>query len=143
MHDSGQSRLWAKQTLDLSDVAQCHTPDLTSCESIAQMADSVLSQAPEEFSLAGFSMGGCVALEIVARAPERVRRLVLLSSNAEGLMPNVRNYYQESIAKLQSGGLATYLADAFPRYVATERVRDVFLWQTFAQWGQTWSLRSP
>jgi pimeloyl-ACP methyl ester carboxylesterase len=129
------ARLWAKQTLELSDVAQCNTPDLTSCESIAQMADSVLSRAPAEFSLAGFSMGGCVALEIVARAPERVRRLVLLSSNADGLMPNVRQHYEESIARLRTGGLATYLADAFPRYIATDSVCDVPLWQTFCAMG--------
>jgi pimeloyl-ACP methyl ester carboxylesterase len=121
--------------LDLSDIAQCHTPDLTSCTSIEQMADSVLSQAPGEFSLAGFSMGGCVALEILARAPERVRRLALLSTNADGLLPNVRYHYQESIAKLQAGGLATYLADAFPRYVATANVHDVLLWQTFFAMG--------
>jgi pimeloyl-ACP methyl ester carboxylesterase len=129
------ARLWAKQSLELSDVARCHTPDLTSCESIEQMADSVLSQAPGQFSLAGFSMGGCVALEILARAPQRVRRLALLSTNAEGLMPNVRHHYQQSIAQLQAGGLATYLADAFPRYVAPANMHDVLLWQTFYAMG--------
>ena len=38
---------------------------------------------PERFALAGLSMGGYVALEIMARAPERVTKLALLDTKAE------------------------------------------------------------
>jgi pimeloyl-ACP methyl ester carboxylesterase len=96
------------------------------------MADAVLDQAPDRFALAGFSMGGCVALEVVARAPERVSRLALLSTSAHGLPPPVRQHYQGAIAGIEAGGLGTYLADAFPRYVAPERAHDPALWGTFA-----------
>jgi len=129
------ARLWAEQTRALADIALCLTPDLTAYESIGQMVESVLSQAPEQFSLAGFSMGGCVALEIVARAPRRVRQLALLSTSADGLMPNVRRHYKESIASLQAGALATYLAEAYPRYVAPERLHDSKLWRDFSVMG--------
>src|SRR3546814_15618049 len=44
------------------------------------MAESVLAAMPRRFALAGLSMGGYVALEIVARAPERVSRLALLDT---------------------------------------------------------------
>ena len=37
------------------------------------MAERVLAAAPASFALAGHSMGGRVALEIVRRAPQRVR----------------------------------------------------------------------
>jgi pimeloyl-ACP methyl ester carboxylesterase len=96
------------------------------------MADAVLGQAPDRFALAGFSMGGCVALEVVARAPERVRRLALLSTSAHGLPPPVRQHLKGSIAGIEAGGLGAYLADAFPRYVAPERAHDPALWATFA-----------
>ena len=38
---------------------------------------------PERFALAGFSLGGLWALELLRRAPERVQRLALIASNAE------------------------------------------------------------
>lgn len=129
------ARLWAGQTQALSEIASCRTPDLTAYESVDQMADGILSQAPEQFALAGFSMGGCVALEIVARAPQRVRQLALLSTNAAGILPQVRLHYQESIKSLQAEGLAKYLLGAFPRYVAPERVHDSQLWQAFSAMG--------
>jgi pimeloyl-ACP methyl ester carboxylesterase len=129
-------RLWAGQTPGLSEIASCRTVDLAAYESIDQMADGVLSQAPDRFAMAGFSMGGCVALEIVARAPERVHQLALLSTNATGIMPHVRRHYQDSIKSLQTaGGLAKYLLDAFPRYVAAERAHDSQLWRAFATMG--------
>jgi pimeloyl-ACP methyl ester carboxylesterase len=43
----------------------------------------VLAAAPApRFALAGLSMGGYVALEIVRQAPERVRALALLDTTA-------------------------------------------------------------
>lgn len=53
-------------------------------DSIAGMADSVLATAPVRFDLVGHSLGGIVALEIVRRAPDRVRRLVLMNASGRG-----------------------------------------------------------
>jgi pimeloyl-ACP methyl ester carboxylesterase len=125
-------RLWSGQTQALADAARTRTPDLTPYESIAKMADAVLRTAPERFALAGFSMGGCVALEIIFRAPLRVQRLALLSTNAAGLLPSVRRHYEESIASIEAGELDRYLADAFPRYVAPTGVSDRALWEAFS-----------
>lgn len=41
------------------------------------MADHVLDVAPQRFSIAGHSLGGWVAQEVAARAPERVSKLFL------------------------------------------------------------------
>ena len=125
-------RLWAAQAKGLRGSGRCTVPDLTAYESIAAMADGVLEQAPDRFSLAGFSMGGCVGLEVFARAPERVARLALLSTNPMGLLPTVRRHYLESIAGIEAGGLDAYLVDAFPLYVAPERAHDRSLWNIFA-----------
>jgi pimeloyl-ACP methyl ester carboxylesterase len=56
-------------------------------DTLGVMAERILDQAPPRFSLAGHSMGGRVALEVVARAPERVSRLALLDSGYEALAP--------------------------------------------------------
>jgi 2-succinyl-6-hydroxy-2,4-cyclohexadiene-1-carboxylate synthase len=42
----------------------------------------VLAQCPESFTLCGYSLGGRVALHVALAAPERVRRLVLVSCSA-------------------------------------------------------------
>lgn len=47
----------------------------------AGMAEHILARAPRLFSLCGFSLGAIVALEIIARAPERVDRLALIGCN--------------------------------------------------------------
>src|SRR5439155_9408893 len=41
--------------------------------------ERVLAAAPERFVLAGYSLGGRIALHVALAAPERVSRLVLLS----------------------------------------------------------------
>lgn len=42
----------------------------------------VLERAPERFALCGYSLGGRVALHVALAAPERVSRLVLVSTTA-------------------------------------------------------------
>jgi pimeloyl-ACP methyl ester carboxylesterase len=57
--------------------------DLTRAETIADLAKHALKQAPAgKFSLAGHSMGGYVALEVMRQAPERVERLAFLNTHA-------------------------------------------------------------
>ena len=46
-------------------------------------AAKLLQSLPERFALAGFSLGGLVALELLRQAPERIERLALIASNAE------------------------------------------------------------
>ena len=66
-----------------------HTPwvaDYGLSNSLTAMAQRVLQQAPaEHFAVAGHSMGGRVALEVVRQAPERVERLALLDTGFQGL----------------------------------------------------------
>lgn len=56
--------------------------DLTQDDSIAAMARRALADAPQRFALAGLSMGGYVALEIMRQASERVTHLALLDTSA-------------------------------------------------------------
>jgi pimeloyl-ACP methyl ester carboxylesterase len=72
--------VWSEQVRALSMDAHCIVPDYGALDSIADMAEAVLHAAPEEFALAGHSMGGRVALEIIRRTPQRVTRLMLLDT---------------------------------------------------------------
>ena len=51
-------------------------------DTIAAMAQRALVAAPARFGLAGLSMGGYVALEIMRQAPERVTHLALFDTSA-------------------------------------------------------------
>lgn len=75
--------LWAPQVEVLSARCRCWVADLTRHDSISGMAAAVLREAPaERFALAGLSMGGYVAQEMVRQAPRRVERLALLDTRA-------------------------------------------------------------
>lgn len=76
------ARLFAAQVTDLSDIAQSSVADLTVADTIVELAADVLRLAPQQFALAGLSMGGYVALEIMRMAPERVLGLALLDTSA-------------------------------------------------------------
>jgi pimeloyl-ACP methyl ester carboxylesterase len=54
-------------------------------DTLVEMARIVLDQAPDLFDLLGHSMGGRVALEVYRMAPERVRRLALVSTGVHPL----------------------------------------------------------
>src|SRR5919205_964245 len=74
--------LWEAQIRDLADIAEPFVADLTRHDSLAAMAQTVLAEAPPRFALAGLSMGGAAAQEIMRQAPERVLRLALLDASA-------------------------------------------------------------
>jgi pimeloyl-ACP methyl ester carboxylesterase len=78
--------VWAAQTRALSPRLRCHVPDYGLRDSLAAMAQHVLDTAPSQvFALAGHSMGGRVALEVMRLAPERVERLALLDTGTHPL----------------------------------------------------------
>lgn len=79
--------LWAHQRDFLADVAEITVADVTRDDSIGGMAARVLEAAPDRFALAGLSMGGYVALEIMRRASGRVRKLALLDTSARADTP--------------------------------------------------------
>ena len=71
------------QITRIRESALCSVADLTASDTIGLLARDALEQAPAgRFALAGHSMGGYVAFEILRLAPERIERLALLNTNA-------------------------------------------------------------
>lgn len=71
---------WQPALSHLHDVADCHVVDHGQANNLVEMAQQVLAQAPSQFALAGHSMGGRVALEVMRIAPERVTHLGLFDT---------------------------------------------------------------
>jgi pimeloyl-ACP methyl ester carboxylesterase len=87
--------VWQGQIDALSDVAECVPMDWGHLDSISAMAEHVLRQAPERFSLAGHSMGGRVAFQVVRLAPQRVTRLALFNTGADAKPPGAAGEEEE------------------------------------------------
>jgi len=79
--------LWGHQTVNLADMADMRVMDLTRADSVRGMALATLAESPQRFALAGFSLGGIVAFEIMRLAPERVTRLALLDTTPRPIRP--------------------------------------------------------
>ena len=77
--------VWQDQAAELSQRCTVHVAQHGTADTLGAMADAILVAAPPQFALAGHSMGGRVALEVWARAPQRITRLALLDTGYEGL----------------------------------------------------------
>ncbi len=51
-------------------------------DNMGAIARRILAEAPPRFALAGHSMGGYIAFEIMRQAPERVAKLALMNTQA-------------------------------------------------------------
>lgn len=76
------ARLWRDQVAALAATAAPVIADLTLDGRVEAMAARALASLDGPFALAGLSMGGYVALEIMRQAPGRVTRLALLDTSA-------------------------------------------------------------
>lgn len=72
-------------------------------ESVAAMAARILKDAPPRFALAGLSMGGYVAFEIMRQAPERVDRLALLDTTPYPDAPENTARREKQIKMVEDG----------------------------------------
>jgi pimeloyl-ACP methyl ester carboxylesterase len=129
------ARLWTAQAAALSDLAagsagDVSIGDLTAFESMGELADSVLKQAPARFALAGLSMGGYVALEIMRRAPERVTALALLDTQARPDSPKATEGRRAMMARSESdfeGVIETLLGHmVLPAHAADPAIGGLF-----------------
>lgn len=116
--------LWAAQIDAVSDRARIMVGDLTRGSSMAEMAGHVLAEAPPRFALAGLSMGGYVAFEIMRRAPERVERLALLDTSARPETDEASRLRRLLIAQAKQGDFKGVTPRLLPRWVHPERAQD-------------------
>ena len=87
-------------------------------DSIEALAQEVLDFAPKRFALAGLSMGGIVAMEVVRQAPERVERLALMDTNPLAEKDIVKAARGPQIAATQAGDLRRVMREEMkPNYL--------------------------
>lgn len=125
--------LWWHQVETLSDVVDISVADLTNDDQIGPAARAVLASAPDEFALAGLSMGGYVALEIIRQAPDRVTRLALLDTSAHPDTQEKIKFRQELINLARIGQFKGVTRRLLPKLIHPERIADHALVESIMQ----------
>jgi pimeloyl-ACP methyl ester carboxylesterase len=118
--------VWQAQIAGLADIADVTVGDTLHDDSIPLMASRVLDAAPERFAIAGFSMGGYVAMEIWRRAPERVMRLALVDTNARADTEEQAALRRAAIATARSRGFEHVLRGSLRQLVAPDCPEALF-----------------
>jgi len=114
--------LWREQARDLADLADIDVADLTQDDSVAGMAARVLAAAPPRFALAGLSMGGYVAFEILRQQPARVLKLALFDTSAAPDSPLRAMQRRAGLRLLERGRFAGVTQQLLPSLVHERHV---------------------
>jgi len=118
------ARLWAAQIDGLSDLADIAVADMTRDDTMAGMAQRVLDCTDGTFSLAGLSMGGYVAMEVMRRVPERVERLALLDTGARADTEEQTIRRRDLIGLADRGEFKAVSPKLLPLFVHPDRLAD-------------------
>lgn len=113
------ARLFGPQLAELSADRAVMCAPVHQGERIEEIASGLLAQLPMKFALAGLSMGGIVAMEILRRAPERVTRIALMDTNPLPETPQVAAGREAQIIGARSGRMMEVMRDEMkPNYLA-------------------------
>jgi len=120
---------WLDVAGRLSAACRVRIISFESCNSLGEMAERVLLNAPEQFALAGHSMGGRVALEVWRRTPGRISALGLLNTGAFPTRPEELTSRARLVKIAREQGMAALAAEWLPpmmaRAAATSQQRSV------------------
>ncbi len=105
---------FAPQIAAFSDAYDVRVADFFGLDSMNAMAMRVLETAPGDFVMAGFSMGGRVALEVMRIAPERVRGLAIFDTGVHPRSPGEEVKRQAVIDLANTQGMEALAATWLP-----------------------------
>src|SRR5712671_4068159 len=121
-------RLWRPQLAALAAIADCRVADATRSDTMAALARDLLAECRfERFALAGLSMGGYVALEVLRQAPERVQRLALLDTSARPDSPDQLKRRRGLIALSRRGRFQGVTPRLLPLLIHPDRLAEAGL----------------
>jgi pimeloyl-ACP methyl ester carboxylesterase len=118
------ARLFEPQIAALSAGRTIVVADHTQDDSIAAIAARLLREAPGRFDLAGLSMGGYIAMEVMRQAPERVKRLALLDTSARPDTTEASQDRKRLIALAEAGRFEEIHSALWPRLVHPDHRDD-------------------
>ena len=90
-------------------------------ETIPEIASNILKNAPKKFILAGLSLGGIVALELVRQSPEKIQKLILMDTSHQAEPEHISIKRERQIRDVKKGNLQKVMIEEhIPNYFANQ-----------------------
>ncbi|MEO9819992.1 MAG: alpha/beta fold hydrolase [Paracoccaceae bacterium] len=122
------ARLFGPQIAELSSEMPVMVAPVTLGERVEEIASGLLDCLPKRFALAGLSMGGVVAMEILRRAPDRVARIALMHTSPLAETPQIAAAREPQIVKAKAGRLRQVMEEELkPDHLAPGPFRNEIL----------------
>ena len=119
--------MWQYQVKFFEGQADCRVAETSLQDSIPAIVHAILETAPPQFALAGLSMGGYVAFELMRQAPERVLKLCLLNTSARPDTPEQSERRRMLLAMSKSGQFKGVTPRLLPMLISESRLQDAEL----------------
>ena len=116
-------RLYATQLAALGDRYNCRVFVFREQDSLGGMAEELLANTPDRFTLIGLSLGGYVAFEVIRRQLHRLERLALLDTTALADEPARHAGRLADIAKVRAGGIDALIPELPSRWLLPAHAR--------------------
>ena len=130
------ARLYVEQVPALWQFGPVIIADHRRDDSMTALTRRILANAPPRFALAGLSMGGYIAFEIMRQAAARVAKLALLDTGARPETPDRTEARRPLMALAREGRLGEITDEQFPLLVHRKRHGDQALKATIRAMNQ-------
>jgi pimeloyl-ACP methyl ester carboxylesterase len=120
---TNDERVWRGVMVALGNAADAAVGDLRTRDTMSALAADVLSRAPSRFAVAGLSMGGYCAFEILRQAPERVLGLALVDTSARPDTPESKANREKQIERARTD-YRSIVAELVPKWIHPSRLHD-------------------
>jgi pimeloyl-ACP methyl ester carboxylesterase len=124
--------VWRAQIAAFEGDFDVRVPDFFGLDSFEAMAEAALALADRPFALAGHSMGGRVAMQVAATAPDRLLRLALLDTGAHLPTPGEAESRLALVATGEREGIEAVIQTWLPPMLAPAHREDRALWDEIA-----------
>ncbi|GHG90511.1 alpha/beta fold hydrolase [Pseudodonghicola xiamenensis] len=108
------SRVFTSQINALSRDRAVMVAPITQGERVEEIASALIDVLPQRFALAGLGLGGVVAMEILRRVPDRVRRLCLMATHPLAESPTEAAAREPKIVGARAGRFDEVIAGLIP-----------------------------
>lgn len=124
--------VWQAQIEAFAGAYDVRVPNFHGLDSFDAMAAAALAVTDGPFALAGHSMGGRVAMQVCATAPDRVQRLALLDTAAHLPAPAEAEKRLGLVGIGETQGIDAVIDAWLPPMIAPHRRDDRALWDAIA-----------
>jgi pimeloyl-ACP methyl ester carboxylesterase len=131
--------IWTNIPRRLSHLADVSVVSFRGFSSIRAMAEHVLADGPEQFAVAGHSMGGRVALEIIRRSPARISGLALLNTTVHAVRDGEAESRGLLLRLAQERGMRALAAQWLPPLMGADAARNAHLLPQLSAMIERWT----